>query len=75
MRTTLILLTVTMATHVGAQRAVAATIITSPAEFTSPTIFIGFEAFPNGEPIPASQAGILTDQWRNLGVLISDCTF
>jgi hypothetical protein len=55
----------------AAQRAGAATIITSPVEFTSPTIFIGFEAFPTGEPVPAA-APILEDQWRSLGMIISD---
>jgi hypothetical protein len=49
----------------------AATILTSPAELTPPTVFIGFEALPKGGVVPFGEP-ILSDQWRSRGVLIVD---
>jgi hypothetical protein len=55
----------------GIDNANSATILTSPAEFSTPNILIGFEAFPNGQQVPYG-AAILSDQWQSNGFLISD---
>jgi hypothetical protein len=47
-----------------------ATILTSPAEFTQPTLYIGFESFPNGNPVPYNT--LLKDQWNSDGVSLGD---
>jgi hypothetical protein len=49
----------------------AATILSSPAEFSTPNLLIGFEALPDGSPIEYGDP-ILSNQWQSRGFLISD---
>ena len=49
----------------------AATILTSPAEFSTPTVLISFEQFPNGEQVPIGPTD-LVDQWRPWGMVLED---
>jgi hypothetical protein len=47
------------------------TILNSPADFADTTTVIDFETFPDGS-VPPYSYPIISSQWNNLGVLISD---
>ncbi len=49
----------------------AGALVTDPSQFLGSTTLITFETFPGGGAVPHSSAN-LDDDWKSLGVLISD---
>lgn len=49
----------------------AGALLTDPSQFLGPTTLITFETFPGGGTVPYLSAN-LDDEWKSLGVLISD---
>lgn len=62
------------ALHLLRSVAPAATILTGPGDFAVPTTLVDFETFPGGGIVPYNNdtPGLLTNQWRSVGILISD---
>jgi uncharacterized protein (TIGR03382 family) len=49
----------------------AGALVTDPSQFLGPTTLITFETFPGGGTVPYMSSN-LDDEWKSLGVLISD---